>query len=57
MEIDCEGCEYEFDLACEYIEKGLYLATSIDYPSSYLDTKNKHFALIIVDDDGNIIIK
>lgn len=34
---------------------GFHLATTIDYESSY-PASRKHFALMVVDDDGKIVM-
>ncbi len=53
---NCVGCKEELNFAFEYAKKGLYLATSIDCPSSYPNVR-EHFCLMMVDDDGNIMVK
>jgi len=47
---NCEGCEWEWEEACEMVEKGYYLAT---LAGRGVFDKGSHFLLIIVDDDGN----
>ena len=56
MRPNCKGCEFEFDDAYHYQEDGLYLATTIDLPSSYPVNKG-HFFMIMVDDKGKAIIR
>jgi len=47
---NCIGCKEEFGQALYYQEKGLYFATSLDKEF----VGRKHFAILMVDDDGNI---
>ena len=51
----CEGCDFELQFAYELQEQGLHVATTKDRPSSYPNTK-KHFAVMMVDDNGKIVI-
>ena len=53
---NCDGCLYELKAAYEYQKEGLCLATSIDFPTSYPDTKGNHFGMIIVDDKGKGVV-
>jgi len=48
----CAGCEEEWNIACELIEEGYHVATTID--RTFL--KDKHISLIIVNDDGELIL-
>jgi len=48
---NCEGCDYEFNEALNaQEEEGLYFATTLERE---YDSK-KHFAIFMVDDNGNI---
>ena len=50
---NCEGCKYEFQEACNYVKSGYYLATIIGRIGL---GEKKHFGLIIVDDDGQLVV-
>jgi hypothetical protein len=49
----CEGCEYEWEEACEQVREGYHLATGIGM-LSYPD--EGHFGLLIVDDNGDWVM-
>lgn len=50
---NCEGCEWEFEesIRCQD-DEGLHLATSKEYEYD----SRKHFTLILVNDEGKIIM-
>ena len=49
----CEGCEWEFDEAIRaQDEMGLHFATTTKHE---IDGR-KHFFLLMVDDDGNLVM-
>lgn len=48
----CDGCDEEMMEAIDYQDKGLYYATSVD--QEYYQTG--HFIILMVDDDGKIVI-
>ncbi len=50
---NCEGCEAELSIAFEYAEEGYHL---IQQELTNLGTR-KHLLIMMVDDDGNIVIK
>ena len=52
---NCKGCDEEFGIACLEEKDGNHLATCKDYPQTYPINKG-HFAFIIVDDTGKIIM-
>jgi len=52
----CKGCIAEFEVACEYVEKGFHVATSKDKPRSYIQNKS-HFCVMLVRDSGKIYLQ
>lgn len=51
----CEGCTFEWDEACDYVRRGLHLATFDEWPGSFPGGA-KHFGMILVDDDGKVMV-
>ena len=51
---NCKGCEEEFGQACFMINRGYHIATA---KGKELVDKGKHYAILIVDDNGEIIMK
>jgi hypothetical protein len=55
---NCVGCRWELDEAYRVQEQdGLHLATCKDWPSSENIGHRGHFALVIVNDDGEVIMR
>jgi len=53
---NCSGCEEEFRMACDGIKnEGLHFATTKECCCG-LGEKGKHLFLILVDNDGNVVI-
>lgn len=53
--MDCEGCECELlDAIRSQDVEGLYFATSIDDYMEFEDME--HFTILMVNDDGEIIV-
>jgi hypothetical protein len=56
MIADCEGCRYELREAYLMQKRGYHVATTPSFSCSYPDNR-RHYGLIIVDDDGNILMQ
>jgi len=49
----CEGCAEEFQEACGCVEEGYHVATTTK--RNFL--QDRHIAILIVDDNGKVIIE
>ena len=54
---NCRGCKYEFEEAYYEQSKGNHVATCVDYPGSENIGYKGHYAMIIVDSKGKILIQ
>lgn len=53
---NCPGCEYEFDEACVQVRNGYHLATCKDWPMTENIGSRGHLGIIIVDDNGKMML-
>ena len=51
---NCKGCEFEFQEACDYVKSGYHLAATRERVVGL--GERKHFGLMIVDDNGKIMV-
>ena len=51
---NCKGCEYEFQEACDYVKSGYHLAATKERVVGL--GEKKHFGLMIVDNNGKLIV-
>ena len=49
----CDGCKYEIEEAYDFQQEGLHL---VDAWYTYLGEKGKHFFIMMVDDDGKVMV-
>ena len=55
---NCKGCKYEIDDAYYHQQEyGLHLATTKDYPSSERIGIKGHFFMMMVNNEGKIVIQ
>ena len=54
---NCAGCEEEFAEACYQISLGYHVATCKDWPGSENLGCKGHYAVLIVDDNGRIMVR
>ena len=54
---NCAGCKEDFDEACYQVSLGHHVATGKDWPSSENIGRRGHYAVCIIDNNGNIIVR
>jgi len=53
---NCRGCKEEWNFTFHLLEQGYHVATLTEQDSTYPDSK-KHFAIIMVDDEGEVVVQ
>jgi len=56
MIANCQGCQCEFDEACDCVREGFHVATCKDWPLTENIGRRGHYGILIVDDNGKIIV-